>query len=252
MTHTHFTPFSLSLDLEGADGTLDAGLYRRLRECSVCRGALHELSRWLQALDHCDPVVGPEFATRHDFFNQVLTEHQSHKDRLEVVRSDDLFHQWGLCRLFLEESKSCREANPELSAELAELALAVAEHLDPGFYRPDRVADAQAQAAANYGDALRLLDRLEVASEQFTAANGHLENGTGRARIASGVARLEARLLKDLGCHDEALELLERAVAGYEERDEESRTLLHWMHEVCGERIEGEEIADGTTQDQTG
>jgi hypothetical protein len=95
-------------------------------------------------------------------------------------------------------------------------------------------------------------DRLEVAQEQFAAANGHLENGTGRARIASGVARLEARLLKDLGCHDEALELLERAVAGYEERDEESRTLLHWMHEVCGERIEGEEIADGTTQDQTG
>jgi len=47
--------------------------------------------------------------------------------------------------------------------------------------------------------------RLEVAREQFAAANRHLENGTGRARIASGVARLEADLLEDLGCQDEAL-----------------------------------------------
>ena len=36
-----------------------------------------------------------------------------------------------------------------------------------------------------------LLDLVfEVAREQFPAANGHLENGTGRARIASGVASL--------------------------------------------------------------
>ena len=91
-----------------------------------------------------------------------------------------------------------------------------------------------------------------MARERFAAANGHLENGTGRARIASGVARLEARFLKDLGCHGEALELLERAVTKFEKRDEESRILLHRMHEAFGARIEEGEIADGTTQDQTG
>jgi len=91
-----------------------------------------------------------------------------------------------------------------------------------------------------------------VAQEQFAAANGHVMNGTGRARIASGVARLEARLLKDLGHKGEALELLERVIAAHEERIQETRSLLHWMHESCGERSEGEETADGTTQDQTG
>ncbi len=252
MTHTHFTPFMLSLDFDEASDRLDARLYRGVRECRVCRGALEELSRWLEALDHCDPIVGPEFTTRHDFFASLMTENLAHEDRMEALRSDELFHHWGLGRLLLEESRSCRESNPELSAELAELALTVAEHLDPGFYRPERVADAQAQAAANYGDALRLLDRLGVAKEQFVSANSHLGSGTGRARIASGVARLEARLLKDLGCHDEALELLERVVATHEEQIEETRSLLHWMHESCGERIEGEEITDGTTQNEAG
>jgi len=252
VTHAHFTPFMLSLDFDEASERLDARLYRRVRECRVCRGALEELSRWLEALDHCDPIVGPEFTTRHDFFASLMTEHLSQEDRLDALRSDELFHHWGLGRLLLDESRSCRDSNPALSTELAELALTVAEHLDPGFYRPERVADAQAQAAANYGDALRLLDRLNAAREQFASANERLENGTGRARIASGVATLEARLLKDLGHHDEALDILERAIAAYEEREEESRTLLHWMHESCGERIEGEEIADGATQDQTG
>ncbi|NNE48467.1 MAG: hypothetical protein HKN37_17580 [Rhodothermales bacterium] len=252
MTHTHFTPFSLALDFDEASERLDSHLYRRVRECRICRGALEELSRWLLALDHCDPIVGPEFTTRHDFFASLMTENLTHEDRLAALRSDELFHHWGLGRLLLEESRSCRESNPELSTELAELALTVAEHLDPGFYRPERVADAQAQAAANYGDALRLLHRLDVAKQQFTAAISYLANGTGRPRIASGVARLEARLLKDKGHHDEALDLLELAIAAYEERDEESRSLLHWMHESCGDRIEGEEITDGTTQNQTG
>jgi hypothetical protein len=52
--------------------------------------------------------------------------------------------------------------------------------------------------------------------------------------------------------HDEAFELLEQTVAAHEERIDESRTLLHWLHESCDERIEGEEITDGSTQDQAG
>jgi len=238
MNHSHYTPFTLSLDIDESSPELGDVLYRKIARCDVCRAALQDLSQWLGALDHCDPLVGPEFVTRHEFFNQLLAQNPSHEERIAALRTDELFHQWGLYRLLLEESRSCRSTNPELSAQLAELALEVSSHLDEAFYRPERVADARAQAAANHGDALRKLKQLEEATRKFEAAREWLESGTGRTGIASSLARLEARLLRDMGRADEAHELLEQAIVAHEEREAQERNLLHWILEPCSQRSE--------------
>ncbi|MCP4203121.1 MAG: hypothetical protein GY769_14460 [bacterium] len=248
--HQHLTADILALDFDEGGERLENHIYRRANTCSACREALEELSRWLAALDHCDPVVAQEFLTRHDFFNRLLADHGSHHERIEAVRTDELYHQWGLARLLMEESRASRSANPELSAELAELALAVAGSLDPGFYRTEYVSDLIAEAAANYADTLRALDNTEAAEILFEKAASRLELGTGRARIASGVARLEARLLKDQGRQEEAHELLERAIASHEEKDEESRTILHWILASLGERSDDGLLAHGAPQDE--
>ncbi|MCP4203118.1 MAG: hypothetical protein GY769_14445 [bacterium] len=239
MSHTHYTPFTLALDFDGQNKRFLSRLKERADSCSRCRSALRELRGWLTALDHPDPLVGPEFVTRHGLFKELLADHPSHEVRLRAADTNALFHQWGLVRLLLEESKSCREVNPLLSAELAELSLIAAEHLEPHYYDPAHVADAQAQASANYGDALRLLERSQAARRQFASANGRLEIGTGRTKILSEVARLEARLLHSIGRHEEAHRLLERTLAAHEEESERSRPLLHFLLEARDDDANG-------------
>lgn len=238
MSHIHCTPFTLALDFDAEDERLHLALARRARECEVCRSAVEELSAWLVALDHPDPLVGPEFATRHDLFKRLLADHRTHEKRLRAVDSDELFHQWGLCRLLLDESSGCRESNRELSAQLAELALAVADRLATDYYGAELVADLRASAAAALGDALRLLEDAQT-EDKFETARVLLSQGTGNVRVASEIARLEARFLRDLGRHDEAHELLEKTLAAHHALAEKPRSLLGFVLQSARRRHEG-------------
>ena len=80
-------------------------------------------------------------------------------------------------------------------------------------------------------------------------AHEYLKIGTARPLVASGIARLEARLLKQLGRHEESHALLEHAIAAHEEDDQEPRTVLDWILASCAERSGGE-LAHGSAQDE--
>jgi hypothetical protein len=73
--------------------------------------------------------------------------------RLIMARNDERLHHWGLFDLLLEKSREAVEAGA--AADLAELALAVAERLDPEVYGEERVADFKTAALAALGEARR-------------------------------------------------------------------------------------------------
>lgn len=247
--HVHLKPGSLGADLDEGGRKIEARIYSQASTCSVCHEAVRELGRWLNAVGHFDPIVGQEFLTRHDFFNQLLADHRSHHARLKVIRSDEVFHHWGLCTLLLDESRSCRKANAELSVQLAELGTVVATHLDPGFYRSEWVADLSALAAADHGDALRCARQRPAAWRQLSVARQCLQRGTGRLRIATTIATLEARLLRDQGRFEEAQSLLERSIKAHEADHDEPTGVLDWILSSSPHGA-GRELTRGASKDR--
>ena len=237
MGHLHHTPFTLSTALDGLAPEEVPGRYQRITRCPSCQLSLEGLVRWLKALDHWDPVVGPEYVTRHEVFARLLDDYP-HKKRLKAIRGDGLFHQWGLAKLLLEVSTSCRNGDPAESSRSAELALEVANNLDPGFYRSRRVADLRALAAANYGDSLRVLGRSEEAATSLRCAEEWLQGGTRRAWIVSEVATLKSHLLRDLGRNQRALKLLRQAIVAHEQPVREPLSLFHWLVQPRSPRVE--------------
>ena len=121
MKHKHFNPFTLSTYLSAERST--STIMLPLVVCQECRRSLETLSEWLEALDHFDPLVGPEYATRYEHFFRLFRENDGHKERLEAIETDELYQHWGLTHLLIEESRNQTPSDPVHAKEFAELAL---------------------------------------------------------------------------------------------------------------------------------
>ena len=82
---------------------------------------------------------------------------------------------------------------------LAELALAVAERLDPEVYGEERVCDFKTAALAALGDARRLAGDFAGARLAFSQARINLEMGTGDVLEEASLLGGLVKLLCDLG-----------------------------------------------------
>jgi tetratricopeptide (TPR) repeat protein len=133
--------------------------------------------------------------------------------RLIMARNDERLRHWGLFDLLLEKSRETVEAAG--AAGLAELALAVAERLDPDVYGEERVADFRTAALAALGDARRRAGDLAGARLAFSQARINLEMGTGDLLEEAGLLGGLVKLLCDLGEYGKAAQSLERASALY-------------------------------------
>lgn len=176
--HEHYTPFTVSLDLDEATEAEEAAIRSLAATCSTCRSAVAEFDGWLRALGHADPRVGPEFVTRHSFLSELLSTSDSHQARIALLKRNELYHHWGLCTLLAEESAKHRNPLPQLALEFAELAETVAAKLDPAFYSEGRVADLRARTAACLGNCYLDLGRTDLAEDQRRAAHEWLRLGT--------------------------------------------------------------------------
>jgi tetratricopeptide (TPR) repeat protein len=133
--------------------------------------------------------------------------------RLVMVRNDARLHHWGLFERLLAQGREAADTNA--ATELAELALAVAERLDPEVYGEARVCDFRTQALAALGDARRLAGDFAGARLAYSQARINLEMGTGDLLEEADLLGGLVKLLCDLGEYEKAGRSLQRASALY-------------------------------------
>ena len=135
--------------------------------------------------------------------------------RLVMVRNDERLHHWGLFDRLLEKSREVVSEDAAAAMQLAELAVAVAERLDPRVYGEERVADFKTSALSTLGDARRTAGDLAGARLAFSQARIQLEMGTGDLQEEANLLHALTNLLCDLGEYGKAASSLERATALY-------------------------------------
>jgi len=133
-------------------------------------------------------------------------------ERRSRVREDVTFHRWSLAEALLDESHASGGADVARAQELAELALEVAERLDPGRYPAAAVADLRARAWAQRGNTLRIQALFPQSREAFEKATQLLAEGSGDPAERCRVLLLKAALAGDVKSYDEAERLLDRAL----------------------------------------
>jgi hypothetical protein len=152
---------------------------------------------------------------------------------LERIRREARFQTWGLCELLLAKSAELpaidagaadpNAANPAGAAQLASLALAGAERLDPSRHAVAVVEDLKARAWAAVGEARRRTADLAGAEEALRAAAACLSRGTGDLLVEARLLEFEAAVRRGQRRYKEAAAVLKMAAARYRETGETER-----------------------------
>lgn len=121
----------------------------------------------------------------------------SRAQREASIRREGRFTSYPVAERLLSASREVRDDQPESSAELARLALAVADRLEPGRYGDGLVADLKARGWAYLGD-LWSDSSPPAAREAFRLALGHLMQGSGDPLDEAEVLSLCANTTDDL------------------------------------------------------
>jgi tetratricopeptide (TPR) repeat protein len=100
-------------------------------------------------------------------------------------------------KALLDRSWQLRHDDPRAMVELAVLATQVSKLVEPRQYGVERVADFQAQALAELGNACRVSDRLQEASVHLINARRFFETGTRAEALEVRLLELEASLAAD-------------------------------------------------------
>ncbi len=128
------------------------------------------------------------------------------------IEQDDRYATWTFCELLLERSLRLAPAEPAAALEAAELAISIADRLDPRELPAAAIASAQARAWAHLGNVRRIFADYREAERCFARAERKLaaswldplDEGQllqfqasldrDQGRFAAGVERLEAAL----------------------------------------------------------
>ncbi|MDX1996688.1 MAG: hypothetical protein SF066_03130 [Thermoanaerobaculia bacterium] len=165
-----------------------------VQECPRCSRVLEgfEPESWsvrddeqgelLERLEHFDPSLLGELDEAPARLAELLRG-SFEEQRARAERSRHL-HHWGLVQALLAESVLLRNRRPRISHARAQLAVVIAENLDPDRYHPAWVADLNAKALALLARAERRLGRFREAERSMIRAGVWAVRGTngGRAR----------------------------------------------------------------------
>jgi tetratricopeptide (TPR) repeat protein len=139
------------------------------------------------------------------------------------------FLKLGVCEALIERTFDEGFREPAAAVRLGELAVALAEALDPETYGPSVVRDLEARAWAYLGNARRVASDLPGAERALAVAMRLAEGGSADPLEEAKLLDLRASLLCDQGWCAEAAELLDVVIGIYEEiRDphRRGRTLI--------------------------
>jgi tetratricopeptide (TPR) repeat protein len=149
--------------------------------------------------------------------------------RRQLIRSESRFQTLKLCELLEDRSREVWFQEPARAIELARLAVAISERLDPGHYGPRIVEDARAQAWAYLGNAYRIASNLRQAEDALRIATEHHRRGDEDAFTEAQIASFTASLRNSQGRYEEAAVQLDRAIAIYragKDRHQEGKSLI--------------------------
>jgi len=127
------------------------------------------------------------------------------------------FHGVVFCRALLRRSHELRHDNPAEMLQLAKLAVLGAQCLEPSSLDVLRIADLQARAWAELGNAERITGDLAGAEGALGQALKLFREGTRDPLLEAHLLSIQAALLGDQRRFSQALELLERVEAAYAE-----------------------------------
>ena len=140
--------------------------------------------------------------------------------RLAIIAADPAMHTWGLYDRLLDAAREIVPAFPEKGVEIALLALAVADELDPQQYGEARIVDFQAAATAVLGNSKRIAEDFEGSRTDLECALAMLQEGTGDPLERANVLSLQGSWHVDLGFFEAGENLFEQAIKIYEEAGE--------------------------------
>ena len=157
-----------------------------------------------------------------------ILERHPHERRLGLARATRRFASWGLCELLCRESRKAASDDPRRTAELAELAVLIADSLEEGSpFEAGWIYQLRAFAWAHLGNARRVSGDVRGADDAFSMSDPWWEAGDEAIGDALGygpdILALKATLRRDQRRFPEALRLLDRSLAGYLHEDPEHR-----------------------------
>ena len=127
---------------------------------------------------------------------EVAPHHLSLEDKAK--------QDWARCEILIERCRALRSSDLERMVLTATLAANLAERLDPGPFDAQAVADLQARAWAELGNARRISDDLAAAESDLARALELAGNGTGDPLLLARVMDLTASLYTDQRRFEEA------------------------------------------------
>jgi len=136
---------------------------------------------------------------------------------------------WMRCEQILGNYRELRHSGPEAMVAATSLAVGLAEGISPSFRGSRQLADLQARARAERGNARRVADDLSGAETDLAAALRHTHQGTGDPLLLARLLDLTASLRTDQRRLKEASQLLDWAYCIYlelGERHEAGRALI--------------------------
>lgn len=136
---------------------------------------------------------------------------------------------WERCEQALARCRELRQGGPEATVAAAALAVGLAEGISPDFRGPRQLADLQARAWAERGNARRVADDLPGAEADLARGLERACQGTGDPRLLARLLDLTASLRTDQRQFDEAAQLLDWVYGIHRhlgERHEAGRALI--------------------------
>lgn len=216
-----------------------------LAQCPACQRRVDGLRKLQRRFDHWNESIvlreGREAPRLLSSLLEIPPE-----ERPARLAADESFHTWGLVQLLLRRSREAARTDGAEASELAELALALVDHLPPEPYHPDWLADLRARTWAVVGNARRVNDELLSAEAAFRRAVTTIElAGTGRPEVRADVLEQLAALKISQRRFQQAHRLLREVedtlrlttAEGTESPEALIRVLLHRAraHEEAGE-----------------